>query len=459
MTTMDTMEPSTYLWRRAREPQPLERVGLVTGPFRARTWRELAYLFVVTLWSVVGFVYVIVMFALTASLLVTVVGGGGILGAMIVGARGFGAADRGLARGMLRAEIHRPTPFRGKKGLWAGIWSMVCDGVGWRAVAFMVLQLPLAIVTLALAVVWLVVPLGAMTHWYWSRYLPLEQDSAGVLHRGAQLVPDYFVDTTPRQVMMAVAGVLLFFVGTAVVRGLAHLHRMLAEGLLGPTEASLRVASLEQSRGRAVEDADSTLRRIERNLHDGTQARLVAIAMQLGEAKEQAAASGASSELTDLIAAAHTSTKETLVELRELSRGIHPPALDNGLGLALETLAARSPLPVQLDISLPGPPAARPAEAIETIAYFCVTELLTNAIKHAQATTMHVRVSVRARALRLEVRDDGVGGAVILVPDAEGHHSGLAGLSERVGSVDGTFVVTSPAGGPTLVTVVLPLHV
>lgn len=456
---MESMETLTYPWRRAREPQPLERVGFVSGAFRARTWRELAYLLVVTLWSVVGFVYVILMFALTAGLLVTVVGGGGILGAMIVGARGFGAADRGLARGMLRAEIGNPRPFRRKKGLWAGIWSMVCDGVGWRAVAFLVLQLPLAIATLAIAVVWLAVPLGAMTHWYWSRFLPPVTDTRGVVHRGAELVPDYFVDTTPRQVAMVVAGVLLFIVGAAIVRGLAHLHRMLAEGLLGPTEASLRVESLELSRGRAVEDADSTLRRIERNLHDGTQARLVAIAMQLGEAKEQATVSGASRELTDLIAAAHTSTKETLVELRELSRGIHPPALDNGLGLALETLAARSPLPVQLDVDLPGPPAARPAEAIETIAYFCVTELLTNAIKHAQATAMHVRVVVRARALRLEIRDDGVGGAVILVPDAEGHHSGLAGLSERVGSVDGTFVVTSPPGGPTLVTVVLPLHV
>lgn len=275
---------------------------------------SLGYLFVVTLWSVVGFVYVVVMFALTAGLLVTVVGGGGILGAMIVGARGFGAADRGLARGMLRAEINNPRPFRRKKGLWAGIWSMVCDGVGWRAVAFMVLQLPLAIATLVIAVVWLAVPLGAMTHWYWSRFLPAVPDTRGVLHRGAELLPDYFVDTTPRQVVMAVAGLLLFFVGAAIVRGLAHLHRMLAEGLLGPTEASMRVASLEQSRGRAVEDADSTLRRIERNLHDGTQARLVAIAMQLGEAKEQASASGASRELTDLIAAAHVSTKETLVE-------------------------------------------------------------------------------------------------------------------------------------------------
>ena len=456
---MENMETPTYLWRRSREPQPLEHVGFFGGAFRSRTWRELAYLFLVTAWSVVGFVYVLAMFALTAGLLLTVVGGGGILGAMIVGARGFGAADRGLARGMLRAEIGRPTPFRRKKGLWAGIWSMVCDGVGWRAVAFMVLQLPLAVVTLALAAVWLVVPLGAMTHWYWSRYLPAVPDSRGVLHRGAELVPDYFVDTPPRQLVMAVAGILLFFVGAAVVRGLAHLHRMLAEGLLGPTEASLRVASLEQSRGRAVEDADSTLRRIERDLHDGTQARLVAIAMQLGEAKEQAVTGGASQELTDLIAAAHASTKETLVELRELSRGIHPPALDNGLGVALETLAARSPLPVQLDIDLPGPPAARPAEAIETIAYFCVTELLTNAIKHAQATTMHVRVWVRARALRLEVRDDGVGGAVVLVPDAQGHHTGLAGLTERVGSVDGVFTITSPQGGPTLVTVVLPLHV
>ena len=456
---MEAMIPSS-------EPSParaavplLEHVGFFRGPFATRTWREFGYLVLALPWSIVGFVYVMVMISLTVGLLITVVGGTGILAVMVVGARGVTGIDRGLARGLLRAPIASPTPFRRRPGFWGSIWSMISDGAGWRAIAYMVLQFPLALVTVVVAVTFVAAPLGAMTHWVWGRYLPAQEGTDGLLHSGAQLVEGYFIDTPLRHVGLALFGVFLLFIGTAVTRGVAHLHRMLACALLGPTTASLRVASLEQSRGRAVEDADSTLRRIERNLHDGTQARLVAIAMQLGEAKEQAVASGASTEVTQLISDAHAATKDTLVELRELARGIHPPALDNGLAVALETLAARSPLPVTVDIDMPGVPAPRPAEAIETIAYFCVTELLTNAIKHAGATGMYVVVEARDGALHLRVRDDGTGGALVLVPDVDGHHSGLAGLAERVGSVDGDFDISSPVGGPTLVSITLPMHV
>lgn len=438
---------------------PLEQVGFWRGPFATRTWRELGYLTLAMPWSIVGFVYVVVMITLTAGLLITVVGGTGILGIMVVSARGLTGVDRGLARGLLRAPIDSPTPFRRRPGFWGAVWSMISDGAGWRAIAYMVLQFPLSLATFVIAATFVLAPVGAMTHWIWGRYLPAQEGDDGLMHHGAQLIEGAFIDTPMRNLAFAVLGVFLLFIGTAVTRGVANLHRMLASSLLGPTAASLRVASLEQSRGRAVEDADSTLRRIERNLHDGTQARLVAIAMQLGEAKEQAVASGVAPELTQLISDAHAATKDTLVELRELARGIHPPALDNGLAVALETLAARSPLPVTVDIDIPGPPARRPAEAIETIAYFCVTELLTNTIKHANATGMYVLVEARDGMLHLRVRDDGTGGAVVLVPDADGHHSGLAGLAERVGSVDGEFVISSPVGGPTLVVITLPMHV
>lgn len=452
---LTSSEPSAAL---PDVPQ-LEQVGFWHGPFASRTWRELGYLVLAMPWSIIGFVYVVVMISLTASLLITVVGGTGILGVMVVGARGLTGIDRGLARGLLRTPIASPTPFRRRSGFWGAVWSMISDGAGWRAIAYLVLQFPLALMTFVVAVTCVAAPLGAMTHWIWGRYLPAQEGSDGLMHSGSQIIEGFFIDTPMRNLGFALFGVFLLFIGTAVTRGVANLHRMLASSLLGPTAASLRVARLEQSRGRAVEDADSTLRRIERNLHDGTQARLVAIAMQLGEAKEQAVASGAAPELSQLISAAHTATKETLVELRELARGIHPPALDNGLAVALETLAARSPLPVTVDIDIPGPPARRPAEAIETIAYFCVTELLTNTIKHANATGMYVLVEAREDMLHLRVRDDGTGGAVILVPDADGHHSGLAGLAERVGSVDGDFVISSPVGGPTLVTITLPMQV
>ncbi|MDF2847989.1 MAG: sensor histidine kinase, partial [Oerskovia sp.] len=180
-----------------------------------------------------------------------------------------------------------------------------------------------------------------------------------------------------------------------------------------------------------------------------------AVAMQLGEAEEQLAAGGDASEALELVDNAHASTKEALVELRELARGIHPPALDNGLAVALETLAARSPLPVTVDVD----PGITPSPAVETIAYFCVAELVTNAAKHARASGVYVLVEEQGSRLRLRVRDDGQGGARISTPDARGHRSGLAGLEERVRSVDGTLDLVSPVGGPTVVTVVLPSRV
>lgn len=451
--------PSGPATPRGAAVPPLEPVGFLRGPFATRTWREFGYLVLALPWSIVGLVYVLMMISLTLGLLVTVVGGTGVLAIMVVGARGVTGIDRGLARGLLRVPIDSPTPFRRRQGFWGAVWSMISDGAGWRAIAYMVLQFPLAVMTFVVSVTSIAAPLAAITHFAWGRYLPAQEGSDGLMHSGSQIIEGVFIDTPMRNVGFALLGVFLLFVGTAVTRGVAHLHRMLASALLGPTAASMRVARLEQSRGRAVEDADSTLRRIERNLHDGTQARLVAIAMQLGEAKEQAVSSGAGAELTQLISDAHAATKDTLLELRELARGIHPPALDNGLAVALETLAARSPLPVTVDIDLPGPPAPRPAEAIETIAYFCVTELLTNTIKHASASGMYIVVEAGDGVLNLRVRDDGTGGAVVLVPDADGHHSGLAGLTERVGSVDGDFVISSPVGGPTLVTITLPMHV
>lgn len=440
------------------EVPPLEHVGFWRAPFAARTWRELGYLTIVLVLSPFMFAYVVVAISLSAALLFTVVGWMWVLGVMVIGARGPGGVSRGLARGTLRAKIATPKPFRRQKGSWPGVRAMLSDGPGWRALAHMTLELPLTVATFVVSWTFLAASLGAMTHWFWARYLPAQVGSDGRPHRGLQLGADFFVDTPPRFAALAVVGVLFLFVWAAVNQGLAHVHRLLAQSLLGLTKASARVIALEHARGHAVEDADATLRRIERDLHDGTQARLVAVAMQLGEARDFLRDGQSTVEVEELIASAHASTKDALVELREIARGIHPPALENGLAVALETLAARSPLPTVVEVDLPLDPRRRPAKVIETITYFCVSELVTNAIKHSRASGMHVLVEEIDEALRLRVRDDGVGGAVVLVPDAEGRHSGLAGLSERVRSVDGTFALTSPPGGPTVVTVRLPLH-
>jgi signal transduction histidine kinase len=213
-----------------------------------------------------------------------------------------------------------------------------------------------------------------------------------------------------------------------------------------------RVRELERSRAHLADDAAARLRRIERDLHDGAQAQMVAVAMKLGLATEKlsAAVSGTAAldleRALELVDAAHRGAKEAINELRDLARGILPPVLDQGLGTALTTLAARSDVPVDLSIDLP----ERPTAAIETIAYFCAAELLTNVAKHSSAAHATLRVDCGSGALRVRVSDDGSGGARV---EARG---GLAGLADRVRTVDGSLQISSPPGGPTVVAVELP---
>jgi signal transduction histidine kinase len=214
--------------------------------------------------------------------------------------------------------------------------------------------------------------------------------------------------------------------------------------LLGPSWTSARVEELERSRAVAVDDSAATLRRIERDLHDGVQARLVALTMNLAMLGELL--DGRTGRVGQLLASTRDTARDAIRDLREVIHDIHPPILDNGLDAAIATLAARSPVPVRCDVRI----AARPAPAIETIMYFCVAELLTNVAKHSAAANAAVALTQAGGALRLVVSDDGTGGA-----NAAGG-SGLRGLAERVATVDGTLDVDSPRGGPTVVSVVLP---
>jgi signal transduction histidine kinase len=215
-----------------------------------------------------------------------------------------------------------------------------------------------------------------------------------------------------------------------------------------------RVRELEQSRAHLVEDSAARLRRIERDLHDGAQAQMVAVAMKLGLAREKlgGAIDGTASpdleRVLELLDAAHRGAKQAIAELRDLARGIHPSVLDHGLGTALSTLAARSDVPVELVVDLP----ERPSAAIETIAYFCAAELLTNVSKHGGARHATLEAVRAGGLLRVRVSDDGRGGARL---ESSG---GLAGLAERIRTVDGRLQVSSPPGGPTAITVELPSH-
>jgi signal transduction histidine kinase len=249
-------------------------------------------------------------------------------------------------------------------------------------------------------------------------------------------------------------GAALLLASPWLTRGVCELDLLLIRGFLGPSSdpAALakRVKSLEVSRAAAVDDSAARLRNIERDLHDGAQAQLVALAMKLGLAKEKLedTAPADLSRVTQLVDDAHRNAIEAIAELRTLAKGIHPSVLDNGLPDALATLAARSAVPVELVADIP----ERPSAAIETIAYFSAAELLANVGKHSGARHATLEAVHVPGLLRIRVTDDGRGGASS-VPGG-----GLRGLAERVRTVDGSIDIDSPSGGPTVVTVELPSH-
>ncbi|AEV81029.1 histidine kinase [Actinoplanes sp. SE50] len=247
---------------------------------------------------------------------------------------------------------------------------------------------------------------------------------------------------------IAALGVGMAVAAGWLARGAAALDLALARRLLQPPAAELlarRVAALSASRAAVVEAADAERRRIERDLHDGTQQRLVSLAMNLGMTR--AAVADADPAVRAAVAAAHEEAKQALAELRDLIRGLYPAVLDElGLDAALSGIAARSPVPVRLVVDLRG----RPPAPIEAVAYFVVSEALSNVAKHAAATRADVVVRQQPGGLTLAVADDGRGGADPV------RGTGLRGLRQRVESVDGTLSIASPAGGPTSIRVSLP---
>jgi signal transduction histidine kinase len=265
-----------------------------------------------------------------------------------------------------------------------------------------------------------------------------------------------FVVTQPVAVLPAsVAGLLLLVVALYVTRIMAVAHSSFARLLLAPSEnqrlraqaeqLQARTAHLQASRARGVDAGEAERRRIERDLHDGAQQRLLAVAMDIGRArlKLDDDLEGARA----LIEQAHDGTREAISELRNLARGIYPAILtDRGLDPALSALAARAPVPVVVEVQLP----TRPPAAVESIAYFIVAESLTNIAKYARATRAGVRVMREDQWVVVEISDNGVGGAVA----APG--GGLAGLADRAAGIDGILTINSPLGGPTVIRADLP---
>jgi signal transduction histidine kinase len=320
-------------------------------------------------------------------------------------------------------------------------WRMFSEKATWAELGYGLLRLPVSAVALTLSVgVW-AAGLVALTLPAYSSALPGGGPNfGGGPHSGVQSGAAFLAGS-------AILGAALLLAAPQLTRGLALADAAISRRLLGPRrDLAARVIELETSRERVVDAAEAERRRIERDLHDGAQQRLVALAMELGRAKAKFADDvDAARELVDQ---AHAQAKEALIELRNLVRGVHPPVLtDRGLDAALSGLAALCPVPVDMHVDVP----VRPKAAVEAVAYFVVAEALTNVAKHSRAS--HAKVVVEGHGypgtLTVMVSDDGIGGA-------DPHGPGLAGLADRVSGVDGRLSVESPTGGPTIIAAVLP---
>ncbi|MEW2621288.1 sensor domain-containing protein [Streptomyces sp. NPDC048106] len=427
------------------EPGRRPRVpAVLRAPVEARTWRELGYVLLSLPVSVALFTWTVTMVSLGAGLLVTFLGVP-VLATALAGCRGFGALERARARALLGVDVPGPEPLRVRKpGALAWMGAVLKSGASWRSLLYTLVQLPWAVFTFTVTVTFWSLGWSLLTYPLWFRVFPAYTGEGGLQLYGDEHHRIY-LDNPFEITVTALVGLLFTLATPWLVRALTTVDGLLVRGLLGPSLLSERVVELESDRGVVVDTAAADLRRIERDLHDGAQARLVGLAMDLGLAKEkmredpQAAAR--------MVEEAHGEVKTALRELRDLARGIHPAVLtDRGLDAALSAVASRCTVPVRVEVDLP----ARPAPAIEGIAYFTVCELLQNVAKHSGAHSASVDVWRSEDRLMLQVTDDGVGGA-----DASAG-SGLAGLRGRLDAVDGILLVDSPAGGPTRVIAELP---
>ncbi len=433
--------------------------AILRAPVTARAWRELAYCVVGLALACAGFAVVLILLvagsALTISVAGTVVGLLLLYGTLVL-ARTVGALHRRLAAVLLGEQVAAPPAFRPGTGFLGRLEARLRDAAGWRAAAYLLLKLPVAVLGAMVAAYLWIYGLFMLTYPVWWAILHrLPYRVHGVTRPNPVAAPlpwgGLHVATLAGAFVIVPIGVALVLAAPWGVRAVVTADRSLIRSLLGPGSLRARVRFLEQARAHAVDDSAATLRRVERDLHDGAQARLAALALSLGLAKEKLGDDGPPADVDrarELVDSAHRSAKEALAELRDLARGIHPPALDAGLADALATLTARSAVPVAVAVDLP----VRPTPAIETIAYFCAAELLANAIKHSAARQVVIEAAEPGGKLRLRVADDGTGGA------DPGGGTGLRGLADRVRTVDGRLEVTSPAGGPTVITVELPLH-
>ena len=403
--------------------------------FPAGLWHRVSYL-VLTL--PLGVLY----FGVLIGGLASAVGGAFIIGIPLFVAlmflwRALARFERRLLRRLLDVDIASPyrTPLSASR--LGRIRDRATDPATWKDLAYLLLLMPLGIVSFTVVICLSGTALGLLTLAGWGWAIP-----------GGVDIGFFTVDTVWEGVLTIPLGIVVWFLFLLAVRGLVSLHGAVARALLtaspDPVMAA-RVAQLQDSRARIIAAADAERRRLERDLHDGAQQRLVSLSMQLGLAKRRLAKG---EEVGDLIEAADVELRAAIIELRDLARGIHPAVLtDRGLAAALRDIATRATVPVELgalpDERLPGP--------VEAAAFFTVSEALTNVARYAQAGVAHVDVRTVDGQLAIEVADDGIGGA------EAGEGSGLRGLADRLGALGGELLVSSPPGEGTRLSATIPL--
>ncbi|KRB47137.1 MULTISPECIES: sensor domain-containing protein [unclassified Terrabacter] len=408
---------------------------------RSRVERRLAprHTAYVVLGGVVGALAAPVMWTLAslATGLLVVVVGVAFVGLLLLASEGLSRWHRARAAALLGVVVDAPAS--GAEPGWRGWLARLGRATTWRQLAYHAFVGP----TLLAASAGLVAfcwggGLVLVTSPLWSRISPEVVALPGGLLQGVGRI---WVSTA--------VGLGLLAIAPRAARWLSALDIAILRPMLGQTrgeQLSPRVTALEQTRAGVIDAADAERRRIERDLHDGAQQRLTSLALNLGMARS-ALAPDAPPATRRAIEEAHDEAKQALAELRGFVRGLHPAVLDErGLDAALSGIVARSPVPTSLHVLL----AQRPPRTLEAVAYFVVSEALTNVARHSGATRAAVRVTSDAHRLVVEVSDDGRGGATT------GAGSGLTGLTNRVASVDGTLTVTSPVGGPTVLRAEMP---
>jgi signal transduction histidine kinase len=403
-----------------------------------RTWLSLAYVVLGLPFGILTFTVTVVGLSLGVGLIPLFLIGLVVLWVTMLLVRGMAVMERARATLFFDVDLPgRPRELVGEGSALRRGWRRLSSRGTWKEIAYCLLLLPIGTVFFSLVVtLWSIALAGVLLPAY--GYALPGGGVASWLHwsSSAEVWTGFAV------------GVLALLAAPAVTRGLADVELALVRALLTPSGAELltaKVSSLTESRARVVDAADAERRRIERDLHDGTQQHLVSLAMNLGMAKEKLDSDPEAAR--QLVADAHQQAKDSITELRNVIRGVYPAVLtDRGLDAALSALAARSPVPVRLQVDLP----QRPNPTAEAIAYFVVSESLTNVARHSGARNATVYVEQSGDRLKLAIVDDGRGGAV------ETAGSGLTGLRDRVAAVDGRFTLTSPPGGGTTIAVEVP---